>query len=144
MDAERRVLRAAHLAVFVALAELVRRRSVLQLCGASEKLGGVVFVLQRRVSVSDGLQAPGHVEVPCTHLENDVIDTLLVQERQLVQTLSLRRVDLVGELCRPSKPLDAVALALGEADFAVQLGETEAVHRSDVRQNCGATTSARR
>lgn len=56
-----------------------------------------------------------------------------------MQTLSLRRVDLVGELCRSGKPLDAIAFALGEADFAVQLGETEAVHRSDVRQNRGAT-----
>lgn len=55
MNAERRILRAAHLAVFVALAELVRRRSVLQLGSASEKLGGIVFVLRIRVTcVSEG------------------------------------------------------------------------------------------
>lgn len=89
------------------------------------------------------LSAPGLLEIPLTHLENDIIDALLVQKCQLVQTLSLRWVDLIGELCRSGQPLNAVALALGEADFAVQLGETEAVHRTDVRQDRGATTLAR-
>lgn len=45
VNAERRILRATHLAVFITLAKLVGARSVLQLGSACEKFSGVFFVL---------------------------------------------------------------------------------------------------
>lgn len=73
-----------------------------------------------------------------TYLENDILDPLLVQKRQLVQALRLGRINLVGQLGRAGEPLHAVALALRESDFTVQLGKTEAVHRADMRQDSSA------
>ena len=115
MYAKSRVLWAAHLAVFVALAELVRAGSVMELARTGEQFSGILLVL-----------------------ENDVIDSLLAQHRELVERLGLGRVDGVRELGGTLEPLDAFARTLCEAKFTVDLSKSEAVHRTRVRENCCA------
>lgn len=139
MDAERGVLRAAHLAVLVTLAEPIGRWRVLQFRCSSEKLCRILLVLQKLPSACIALE-------PATdgaYLEDDVFDSLFVQDGQLVQTLRLWRLDLVCELCRAREPLHAVLRPLRESEFAVQLGETKAVHGADVREDgCAAAGNA--
>ena len=111
VDRQRRVLRTAHLAVFVALAETVRARSVAELRRLREEFC--------RVLVVD---------------KHDVVYAALVQEREFVQRVwELRRGVLGGAL----EPLDALLRPLRQAQFAVEFREAEAVERTGMGRRSG-------
>ena len=106
VDGERGVLRTAHLAVLVALAQAVCARCVAELARLREQFGGVLAVNK-----------------------DDVVDAALVEEGELVERMG----ELGGGVLRGAlEPLDALAGALREAELAVELRNAEAVHSAGV------------
>jgi len=101
VDGEGGILGTAHLSVLVALAKAIRAWSIAELRSLCEELGGVLIVDK-----------------------DDIVDAPLMEERKLVESMWELRSSMLG---RALKPLDTFLWSLGHAQFAVELGDSEAV-----------------
>ena len=103
VDGEGWILRTAHFSILVALAKAIGTWSIAKLCRLCKELGGVLVVD-----------------------EYDVVDTSLMEERELVKSMrELGSCVLGGAL----KPFDAFLWSLGHAQLTIEFGNAETVQR---------------
>jgi hypothetical protein len=101
VDGEGGILRTTHFSVLVALAKAICTWSIAKLGSLCEELGGVLIVD-----------------------EYDVVDTSLMEKRELVKSMwELGSCVLGGAL----EPFDAFLWSLGHAEFAIEFANAEAV-----------------
>ena len=101
VDGEGRILRAAHLSVLVALAKAIRAWSIAKLGSLCEEFGRVLIVDK-----------------------DDIVDSPFMEEGKLVEGMWELRSGMFGGAL---EPLDAFLWSLGQAQFAVEFSNAEAV-----------------
>ena len=139
MNTESGILRTSHFSVLVTFSEFVSRWSVLKLGSARQQLCSVLLILQCCASISVGHCEGNYLKMMRADLENDIIDSLLVQDRQLVQTLRLWRIDLICQLCRALQPLNSIFRSFRQTQLSIDFCQTEAMHRTGMRENSSAS-----
>jgi len=103
VDGEGWILRTAHFSILVALAKAICTWSIAKLRSLCKELGGVLVVD-----------------------EYDVVDTSLMEERELMKSMrELGSCVLGGAL----KPFDAFLWSLGHAQLTIEFGNAETVQR---------------